>query len=70
MFFSTFNPEAREAGFEPVDGFDHFFVNDGRSAERYNAQAMKLIKEGARVITAYERLAIGGLEGYVTMFRG
>jgi hypothetical protein len=46
MFFSTFNPEPPEAGLQPIHGFDHFFVNDGRSAEPYNITAPELISQG------------------------
>lgn len=67
MFFSGDNREPLNAGFEEVDGFYNYFVQDGAAAKRYNRKALELIDASYKVITAYERLAIGGLEGYITM---
>lgn len=44
-----------------------YFVNGAESAKRYNRKALELVDSGNKVLTAYERLAIGGLEGYITM---
>ena len=68
MFFSGDNHEPRNAGFEEVDGFSNYFVPDDRAASRYNARALASIDAGHKVVTGYERMAIGGLEGYITMF--
>lgn len=67
MFFSWDNHEPKEAGFEEVPGFMDYFVNGSEAAKHYNTRAMSLIDSGHKVITGYERLAIGGLEGYITM---
>lgn len=67
MFFSYGNAEPKDKGFEEVAGFENHFVSDRKAAQRYNNHALKLIDTKRKVITAYERLAIGGLEGYVTM---
>jgi len=67
MFFSSGNREPRENGFEEVPEFTDYFVNGAESARRYNRQALELIDAGHKVLTGYERLAIGGLEGYITM---
>jgi hypothetical protein len=67
MFFSWNNSEAREAGFEAVDGFRNYFVRGRDDARIFNQKALELIDTGNSVITAYERMAIGGLEGYITM---
>jgi hypothetical protein len=67
MFFSWGNREAKAAGFEEVDPFRDFHVANLNSVRRYNSHALWLIEGGAQVMTAYERMAIGGLEGYVTM---
>lgn len=67
MFFSEGNHEPKSRGFEEVEGFVSFYVMRPVDAERYNSRARELIAQGARVLTAYERLAIGGLEGFVTM---
>ena len=67
MFFSWGNREAKAAGFEEVEDFRDFYITNLASVLRYNSQALRLIDDGAQVITAYERMAIGGLEGYVTM---
>lgn len=64
MFFSYGNPESRARGFDAVDGFSDYFVNSRTAAERYNSKTLALVDSGHVVLTAYERLAIGGLEGY------
>jgi hypothetical protein len=68
MFFSGDNREPLRAGFEYVDGFRDYFVNGARTAQYFNEQALELIDSNFKVVTGYERLAIGGLEGYVSMF--
>ncbi len=67
MFFSHGNPEPRARGFEEVDGFQHYYVRSNDDACRYNSRALELIDSDHAVITGYESLAIGGLEGFVTM---
>ncbi len=67
MFFSYGNGEAHNAGFWEVDGYENYFINDSESAHRFNMKALSLVDSGHKVITGYERLAIGGLEGYATM---
>ncbi|MCI0724478.1 MAG: hypothetical protein L0338_36770 [Acidobacteria bacterium] len=68
MFFSWGNLEPKGAGFEEVTGFVDYFVNGAETAKPFNRHALSLIDSGLKVITGYERLAIGGLEGYITMF--
>lgn len=48
--------------------FHDYFVGSGVEARRYNSKALQLIAVGGKVLTGYERMAIGGLEGYITMF--
>ena len=67
MFFSWGNREAKRAGFEEVEAFQDFYVTNRASAKRYNSHALTLLDAGAQVITGYERMAIGGLEGFITM---
>ncbi|MBI4446884.1 MAG: hypothetical protein HY645_13385 [Acidobacteria bacterium] len=67
MFFSHGNEEPKRTGFEEVSGFDDYFVATTQEAKKYNSHALSLIDHGRKVLTAYERMAIGGLEGYVTM---
>jgi hypothetical protein len=64
MFLSTDNSEAREAGFKEVDGFVDYRVGDEKPV---CDKAMSLIDDGYKVIVAYESMAIGGLEGYITL---
>jgi len=64
MFFSYGNPEPLEQGYIEVTTM---FIGGPTHARKYNELARKLIAEGNQVITCYERLAIGGLEGTVTM---
>lgn len=67
MFFSSGNREPLAAGFEEVDGFRDFCVIGQADARKYNRHTLALIDASAQVMTAYERMAIGGLEGYITM---
>lgn len=67
MFFSGDNHEPLNTGFESVPDFTDYFVNSSEEAARYNRHALDLFDTGQKVLTAYERLAIGGLEGYITM---
>ena len=67
MFFSCGNTEAREAGYIEVVGFTNYFVGSREAADRFRKKALELIDEGQKVVVAYERLAIGGGEGYVTL---
>ncbi|MDA2912537.1 hypothetical protein MYX77_01005 [Acidobacteriia bacterium AH_259_A11_L15] len=67
MFFSYGNTEAQDAGFEEVPEFIDYFIRSADDVRPYNQHALKLIDTGHKVISGYERLAIGGLEGYVTM---
>ncbi|MGH7771438.1 MAG: hypothetical protein ACREQA_04305 [Candidatus Binatia bacterium] len=68
MFFSWDNHEPKDGGFDEVPGFEDYFVNGPETVIRYNRHALSLVDSGHKVVTGYERLAIGGLEGYITMF--
>lgn len=67
MFFSKWNTEPIDAGFEEVEEFKYYFVRDKREARRYNDHALSLIDAGNKVLTGYEALAYGASEGYITM---
>lgn len=67
MFFSWGNTEPKDAGFLDVVRFKDYFVEGPESARKYNAHALSLIDSQSMVLTAFDRLAIGGLEGYITM---
>lgn len=67
MFFSYDNLEAREAGYREVPGFMDYLVNSQGKADRLIRKALKLIDQGKKAVIGYERLAIGGSEGYVTL---
>lgn len=67
MFFSWGNTEPKDAGFQEVAGFRDYFVEGLESARKYNTHALSLIDGKCNVLTAFDRLAIGGLEGYITM---
>jgi hypothetical protein len=64
MFLSSGNEEAISAGYKEVEGFVDYRVGDGQPI---CDKALALIDEGCKVILAYESMAIGGLEGYVTL---
>jgi hypothetical protein len=67
MFFSYGNPEPKQAGYVDVPGFSNYFINDGDKADRFRKRALELMDDGYKVVIGYERLAIGGSEGYVTL---
>lgn len=67
MFFSSGNREALAAGFKEANEFQDFYVTGRADAGKYNRHALALIDAGTQIVTAYERMAIGGLEGYITM---
>jgi len=67
MFFSHGNPEAKEAGYFELPGYTEFFIKDPASVEEFRSKALKLMDRGFKVVIGYERLAIGGGEGYVTL---
>lgn len=67
MFFDS--KEVNAAGFEPVPGFQSYFIQTDTAVKRYCDKAIALIKSGYKVITDYERLAYGGSEGYVSMYK-
>jgi hypothetical protein len=67
MFFCWNNTEAREAGFEEVSDYSDFFVQTKDAARDFNRKALELIDSGHKVIIAMERMAIGNLEGYITL---
>jgi hypothetical protein len=68
MFFSLDNSEPKEAGYIEVAGFTNYFVRTEHDKNRFIKKAIKLMDEGKKVVIGYERMAIGGGEGYVTIF--
>jgi len=68
MFFSLDNSEPVEAGYREVPGFTDFFIYNQNDVNRFIKKALRLMEKGRKVVIGYERLAIGGSEGYVTMF--
>lgn len=66
MFFDR--EDLYQAGFEPVDGLHYSHIRTGSDARRYCDAALALIRRGRIVVTDYERMAVGGLEGYVSLW--
>lgn len=60
--------DLQEAGFVEVEGFNYVHITSKFDAGRYCKEAMRLIDEGFIVVTNYERMGIGGLEGFVSMW--
>jgi hypothetical protein len=58
----------KDHGFEEVPGFDNFPITSGFKARAFCDAAIRVIDEGCLVAVDYERMAIGGLEGFVTMW--
>ena len=66
MFFNRGDLE--EHGYGPVVGFDNFKVDGRDGAKQFCDKAIEMIDAGHRVAVDYERMAIGGIEGYVTLY--
>lgn len=66
MFFNR--GDLQEHGYEPVEGYQDFFVRTTENAKEFCAKAIKLIDAGSKVAVDYEHMAIGGLEGYVSLY--
>jgi hypothetical protein len=62
------NHDLRACGFEEVTGFTDYFVRTSEQAKTFCEYAIELIQRGCKVAVNYERMAIGGLEGTVTMW--
>jgi hypothetical protein len=56
---------SQEYGFKIVEPFDNYHIGD---AELLIAKAKELDAIGHIIIVQFDRMAIGGIEGYVTMF--
>jgi len=67
MFFSYGNREPIQAGYRELPGFTNFFVSTQASADKFRKKALELMDQGKKVVIGYERMAIGGDEGYVTL---
>jgi hypothetical protein len=65
LFFSSDDIEPLEAGYSKVEGFVNYRVGDEKPVCE---KALKLIANSYKVIVSYENMAIGGLEGYITLF--
>ena len=66
MFFSFGNPELLEAGYVPIK--ENVFIGGESTALALTHLALELIDQGSKVVIAYERLALGGLEGTVSLY--
>lgn len=67
MFFSHGNTEAKEKGYNEVEGYSSYFIQSQTSIDAFTGHAIALIEKGYKVVIGYERLAFGGSEGYVTL---
>lgn len=61
--------ELEEAGWEKVDDFYHRHIVTDDDVNKYCKMAIDLNEQGYMVLNNYESLAIGGLEGYVTLYK-
>ena len=66
MFFSHGNPEPREAGYEPLGDR---FIRSTDSANAVCREVLALMDSGYQVVIGYESMAIGALEGTVSLHR-
>lgn len=65
MFFNRGNPELVEAGYECLE---EAFIGSASSAADYNEAAREYIINGYQLVTAFESMAIGGLEGSIELW--
>ena len=56
------------AGYTMVPGMTDALIRTQYDGEWYCNEALRLMDKGYAVVTDYERMAIGGLEGYVTLW--
>ena len=68
MFFSYGNKELAEAGYELIPEVDDRHIACQSDSRQVCDIALAEIAKGHKVIVAYESMAIGGLEGYVSLF--
>jgi hypothetical protein len=66
MFFNRGDLEKH--GFSLVDGFEDWYAHDEASTKALCDEALRLIDAGYQVAVDYERLGIGGGEGYVSLY--
>ena len=67
MFFNA--SDLTEAGYEQVEGYTPIHIHSRDSVDLYCKKAIELITAGHKVINEYDRLGIGGGEGYVTLWK-
>lgn len=65
MFFNRGNPELVDAGYECLK---EAFIGGGDAALAYNQEACRYIEQGYQLVTAFESMAIGGMEGSIELW--
>lgn len=60
--------ELTNAGFSIHPQFDDVYIHSQKHVQLIKDAALELIANGKKVIIKYERMAIGGLEGYITLY--
>ena len=68
MFFSGDNHEPLDAGYIIDERVNNKRVGGNETAKEICVMALAYIDAGEKVIIGYESMAIGGIEGYVTLF--
>jgi len=68
MFFSGNNHEPLDAGYSIDERVYNVRVAGSTKAKEICKIALDYIDRGGKVIIGYESMAIGGIEGYVTLF--
>jgi uncharacterized protein YcsI (UPF0317 family) len=68
MFFSGNNHEPLDAGYLIDERVHNVRVAGSDKAKEICKIALDYIDKGGKVIIGYESMAIGGIEGYVTLF--
>lgn len=65
MFFNSGNPELVDAGYECLK---EAFISGGDAARTYNQEARCYLVQGYQLVTAFESMSIGGMEGSVELW--
>jgi len=60
--------DLRENGYKEVDDFEGVHITGGPSAKRFCDKALGLMDQGKIIVTRYDHMAIGMIEGYVSMW--
>lgn len=65
QFPGLFHPNAEEAGYECID--ENIYISTQVHIDRARERILKLMDEGYKIVIGYKSMAIGGLEGTISI---